>query len=305
MAVFLAGAYHFSSGKFGYSPPVVREWKGWTQIVLLGACFAGNIGLNNFSLSLISITVNNMIRSTSPVVTAIAVSLVMGSKSSSVEWLFMILGTVFVLICVVVDKPVSDLGSAFVLGVSMGFLSTVGGALMFVIVELFGKSAARLNAIDSMCYMSLPASVFLMPLVFTTAHVVPGDWAGGDFARKEHTDIDLLSSINDTRIWFFIFLSGLFAFLYNILQFFAVQHLNSVQTAFASNMSKVITVLISWAFLEKHTSTMQSAALLLSALGGLICFACYSLATLYHKDGGGSTGSEEEEETSASEGGAS
>eukprot|EP00930_Biecheleria_cincta_P095963 TRINITY_DN87847_c0_g1_i1.p1 TRINITY_DN87847_c0_g1~~TRINITY_DN87847_c0_g1_i1.p1 ORF type:complete len:792 (-),score=89.51 TRINITY_DN87847_c0_g1_i1:257-2632(-) len=288
-AISLVGAYECSNGKVGYKLPKLTSSAAVKQVVVLAGCFAMNMGLNNFSLSLVNITINNMIRSTSPFSTAVCATIFFGKGMTFEEWAFLALGVAFSLCAVLGGGSLSE-GTAndfhhYVIGVVAAFASTLGGALMFIVAELMGSSAVKLNAIDSMCYMSLPASIFLVPFFFAMPHAVPEKWSSSVLPGKNITaltDIEILEQIDDSRLWLFMVASGACAAIYNGLQFFAVQKLSSTQTAFASNISKAFTVLIDAFFIRKFHNTLHDWLVVLSSAGGIICFTLFSFAKQRH-----------------------
>ena len=265
--------HRYSQGRFGYQPPSLNL-STMKQVSLLALSFAASMGLNNLSLSLVNLSVNNMIRSTSPLTTAAAATIWTGKAPSSEQWVLVGLGTVFVFINVLSSRPAPAMQSSFTLGVAAGFLSTLGGASMFVIVELFKTSRTKLNAVDSMGYMSLPAAVLLTPWIFIFPHAT-GNWLDG----ADRTDFALAGMVSDrAKLTGAVVVGGIAAYGYNILQFYTVQELSSTQTAFASNVSKATLVLVAWMYLEETSSSLQSSLVILSAAGGLACFLLYSLA---------------------------
>ena len=266
-----------SNGRWGYRPPPLNP-RIAKQVALLALSFATSIGLNNLFLSMVSLSVNNMIRSTSPLTTAVAATIWTRGAPSSEQWIFVVLGTLFVLINVLASQPAApSTQSTFTLGVAAGFLSTVGGAFMFIIVELFKGSSIPLNAIDSTGYMSLPAAALLTPWIFLFPHAA-GNWP--ERLGTSRTDSELLGMVSDhARLAAAVALSGFAAYGYNMLQFYTVQELSSTQTAFASNVSKAVLCLLSWILLEPATSSkLRSWLVVLSAAGGLTCFFLYALS---------------------------
>mmetsp|Transcript_8555 Transcript_8555/g.22464 ORF Transcript_8555/g.22464 Transcript_8555/m.22464 type:complete len:392 (-) Transcript_8555:185-1360(-) len=277
-ATSLVMCYRLTDGKYGYKLPPLLTWQAKGQVALLSVFFAVNIAMNNFSVSLLSLTANNMIRSCSPFTTALCATLMFGNTMCFEEWAFMCLGMIFVFVTVLAGaSEQTKENEGFLLGSILCFISTFAGAGMFIIVELAGKAAVKLNAMDSTCYMSLPAAIFLLPGMFVLPHVVGGGWADGTM-EGTHTDAKLVRTIDDGKLWLMMVVSGIFAAAYNALQFVLVQKLSSTQTAFASLMSKGCTVLIDCFFIKKFSNPKQFWALVLSAIGGLICFALFSRA---------------------------
>jgi drug/metabolite transporter (DMT)-like permease len=277
-ACLLAAAYHYSSGRFGYRPPQLGTVNAKLQVLLLAACFALNMGLNNFSLSLISITVNNMIRAASPFMTALCGSLFFSKRMPFEDWCFLCLGVAFSLVSALAGSPAatSHGHSTYALGVVVCFISLLGGALMFLIVETLGTSAVKLNAVDSMFYMSLPTGLLISSCMFAMPHVVDDKWAGGTFAGQKLTDVQLLGKITDVKLWLLMVLSGVFASSYNVIQFFTVQKLSSAQTAFASNLAKAVTVCIDRFVIHQFQNNLQNLVLVGSASSGIVCFMLFS-----------------------------
>ena len=274
-SLFAMVLHRFSRGRIGYWPSKLQSSR---HVCVLALCFALSIGLNNFSLSLVSLNINTIIKATSPLVTAAAGVLILGKQVIWQEWVLLILGTAFVASSIAAANTRSQ--TTFIVGVAAAVLSTVAGSITLTIVELFHTMPVKLNALDSAVYMSLPAAVLLSPCL-ALPHVTQ-NWVSILCKQQRSTDAEVILMTDSwIKLSAMALLSGLFAYFYNILQFYAVQVLSSTQTAFASNISKVAIVVFSVCVLEHleadGVSPRQSSLVLVSGAGGLGSFLLYSV----------------------------
>ena len=82
---------------------------------------------------------------------------------------------------------------------------------MLPMVETLGTSAVKLNAVDSMFYMSSPIGLLISFCMFAMPHVVDDKWAGGTVAGQKLMDVLLLGKIAGVKWWLLMVLSGTFA----------------------------------------------------------------------------------------------
>merc|ERR1712137_116484 len=108
--------------------------------------------------------------------------------------------------------------SNMVLGVFMCLASLLCGSLNLALAGVLGET--KLNVYDTVAYMAIPATLFLLPIACFLQKPVPGQWPQV-FHRDTMSDWEILMgvwSLNPgTMAW--LFLSGIFSFIYNIIQF--------------------------------------------------------------------------------------
>merc|ERR1739846_168119 len=86
--------------------------------------------------------------------------------------------------------------------------------------------------------MAIPATLFLAPIIFFISKPVPGEWK--HVGAESMTDWEILKVTwyYSTSTIFWLFLSGLLSFMYNICQFTIVHTLSPSATAFGGNFNK-------------------------------------------------------------------
>jgi len=253
-------------------------------MLVFSVAFALNIGLNNFSLSLLTVSLNLIIRSCLPLVTLV-VQLISGTagKVQTIEVLLMLAGVIFAAIATMAKGHGSHKGAAtthLVLGVVMCAFSDIAAALNLVLASVFGTHM-KLNPLDTTFYMAVPCAVSLLPVVFLLQHPVDG-WSG----VGSTTDWQVFLRVLDLKpsVLLLVGLSGVFAVGYNLLQYALVQSLSATFAAFAGNFNKAATIMLSICLgLESLPSGAWSVVMMAAILGNIACFTGYGLV----KDGGG------------------
>jgi len=214
-----------------------------------------NIALNNFSLGYISIAVNLIIRSCLPLSTFLSqqglalVGLYPFKPCRAKEITLMIIGV----ICAGVFTMARLLGSQsegggsssanMLLGVFMCIASLLCGSLNLALAGVLGET--KLNVYDTVAYMAIPATLFLLPIAVMLEKPVPGQWPKV-FGKEKMTDYEILVGVwalNKTTINWLI-LSGVFSFVYNIIQFSIVHTLSPSATAFGGNFNKAALIFL-------------------------------------------------------------
>lgn len=269
-----------------YMPRRLTKPSEWLAVICFAFAFAVNIGLNNFSLSLLAISLNLIIRSCLPLVTLGIQQLLGGffggmgaTKTSRTEVCLMTLGVICAGVATWAKAgsfaavPMGATERHMLLGVLMVSLSDVAAALTMVIAGAFGSAMSPpLNPLDTMFYMALPAAIFLIPAA-TLGH--PVDWPGGPLS--DFQVIQKVMELSPSTMWYVI-LSGVFAAAYNVLQFAVVQHLSATHAAFAGNFNKAATILLSITLgLETLPGGHGSIVMLLAIGGNIAAFTAYSL----------------------------
>ena len=230
----------------GYKPKPLRTAKEVLMVIGFSMAFAVNIGLNNFSLSLLAISVNVIIRACLPLATAVtdvAVKACMGhgcrSPISKWQWVLMVLGVISAAVASYSKKPPQGESEDFVLGLCSGVGSLFAAALNMV---LAGVLCSRLNSVDTTCYMALPAGLtMLLPALYTTHAVTK--WPG----LEPMTDWEVFQEVWERNSWALVpvFLSGFLAFGYNVLQYYLVSQLSATHVSFAGNFNTAATIVVS------------------------------------------------------------
>lgn len=213
------------------------------SVIIFGCVFALNIALNNFSLGYVSIAVNLIIRGCLPLTTwgtqqLLALAGYYPYKKPNFLELFLMFTVV---VCAVVFTWAQIQGSGAsnassqTLGVVMCVLSLLCGSLNLVLAGVLGET--KFNVYDTVAYMAIPATVFLLPFCFIKKQV-PGQWP--QVFGEEMSDFEILVGVwqisPQTMIW--LILSGLFSFVYNIIQFSIVHQLSPSATALGGNFNK-------------------------------------------------------------------
>lgn len=273
-----------------YTPKRLNSRNEMLAICLFSFSFVANIALNNYSLSLMDISLNLVIRSCIPLSTLITqqlVTKVMGDTGKSprlIEVGLMSLGVACAALAVVAKVAGrghnSSSGQHVLLGSIICVCSLFSGSLTLVFASMIG-TRLNLNPLDTTYYMSLPASIFLLIPVFFMPHTV--GWPGLGLV----TDWEIVKQVGVLKpaLFGFALLSGLFALMYNILQWWIVQKLSATHTAFAGNFNKAATIVIALSFgMERLPSGGFGMMMVAAVVGNIIAFTAFTLVTLKEKD---------------------
>jgi len=222
-------------------------------VIIFGCVFALNIALNNFSLGYISIAINLIIRSCLPLTTFLSqqglasFGLYQYKPCRPKEIFLMCVGVA----CAGAFTIARILGSAssghssgnMVLGVLMCIASLLCGSLNLALAGVLGET--KLNVYDTVAYMAIPATIFLIPIAVFMQKPVPGEWKHV-FGADHMSDWQILRSVwglnQRTMLW--LVLSGVFSFVYNIIQFSIVHTLSPSATAFGGNFNKAALIFL-------------------------------------------------------------
>merc|ERR550532_3216055 len=153
-----------------YMPKKLGTMREILSVAIFGCVFAANIALNNFSLGYISIGVNLIIRSCLPLSTYVSQQglAVFGmypfKEFKILEVSLMAIGV----FCAAVFTWAS-FGGNFSAGTGLlGVLACAGsllcGSLNLALAGVLGKN--DLSVLDTCAYMSVPATAFLLPIIF-------------------------------------------------------------------------------------------------------------------------------------------
>lgn len=268
---------------WAYRPRVLSTPKEFGMLAIFSLCFTLNIALNNFSMSILDISVNLIIRSIAPLTTLLAqmvYSALVGDKSKAVnktEVLLMIGGVISGLIAVLAKSQGmggdhKDKGN-MILGCVACLFSLFAAAMELILAGVLG-STLKLNPVDTTFYMAIPTAIFLIIPVFFVPHPImwPGHGSVTDFQIVKE-----VLALNPTTFGLAV-LSGLFALSYNVLLYSVVQTLSAAFSAFTSNFNKAATIALSLLFgFEFLPEQPWGAVMVVGIVGNLGAFTVYGL----------------------------
>jgi len=271
---------------YQYVPKRINSWADCGAVLLFSVAFTANIALNNYSMALIPISVNLIIRSCFPLPTFLAQKLVSwctkdkAKDSSLVELGLMLLGVLCACIAVIAKmKSSGTLASEsrnLVWGVTVCVISCFAGSTNLVLAGLMG-TALKLNEFDTVVYTALPASALLLAAM-SIPHVVM--W-GEDGTTL--TDWEILEEVweSNQSVVYLAALSGVFALGFNLLKYGIVQRLSATHTAFAGNFNKAFTIVLAMLQgLEPWPSDGWGWLMVAAYTGNIAAFTGYNIAKL-------------------------
>merc|ERR1719468_1286569 len=173
-----------------------------------------------------------------------------------------------------------------ILGVMMCIASLLCGSLNLALAGVLGET--KLNVYDTVAYMALPATLFLLPIACFVQKPVPGLWPH-IFQKDTMSDWEILVGVwglnKSTMAW--LFLSGVFSFIYNIIQFSIVHTLSPSATAFGGNFNKAALVFLTLLlpFLQVHALPKfpYNMVIWLAVIGNVAAFSFYSYLQILAK----------------------
>jgi len=236
-----------------YVPKEVVGWRQWCQVIAMGFFFACTIGLNNSSLVYLPLSVQQTIRSCSPVALAIAAYFI-EHKVYSIQ---QIIALFFLVGGIVLTVASND--SANPIGVLMAAGSVVSGALYYTFVSLnLGSGGVNMNAIDILLYTSVPVALILTP-VFIIA--------------DEYNTIAQFSEENGASFTVLLFAIGcVLAVAYNLMTFKFIKLLSAVYLSVVANFKLVLLIIVGVALLGEELTVLSAVGLTIATLA----FAYYS-----------------------------
>merc|ERR1712039_917511 len=103
----------------------------------------------------------------------------------------------------------------------------------------------KLSVYDTVAYMSVPATLFLLPIAMCWQKAVPGVWPDV-FGAPVASDWQILQKVYELSPQTFglFVLSGIFSFAYNLVQFSIVHALSPSATAFGGNFNKAALIFL-------------------------------------------------------------
>mmetsp|Transcript_61336 Transcript_61336/g.131876 ORF Transcript_61336/g.131876 Transcript_61336/m.131876 type:complete len:428 (-) Transcript_61336:91-1374(-) len=286
------GAVYFTPYRYNLKP--LPSLFDKLTVILFGLVFCANIALNNFSLSLISIAVNLIIRSCLPLTTYLSQQGLATCKLfplkpfRCLEVTLMCIGVSCAGIFTWADAQAAGKDSEdsknLMLGVIVCVLSLLCGSMNLALAGVLGTSV-HLNPLDTVAYMAVPATCFLAPVIFFLQKPVPGEW-GVAFGRDMMSDWEILMGVWELSPYVMSFgiLSGVFSFLYNIIQFTIVQTLSPSATAFGGNFNKAALIFLSYLFLDPLPQNKWGVIIMCAVVGNIAAFSAYTYILIKAKE---------------------
>merc|ERR1719203_1278488 len=273
---------------YPYVPKKLSSRMDYIAVLLFSVAFTANIALNNYSMALIPISVNLIIRSCFPLPTFLAQKLVSwctregGTKDSSlVELSLMLCGCLCACVAVVAKTrssgTVASESRHLVWGVTVCVISCFAGSTNLVLAGMMG-STLNLNEFDTVIYTALPAAA-LLTAAMSIPHAVP--W--GEDGAATLTDWEILKEVLDYNRGVLILaaLSGVFALGFNLLKYGIVQRLSATHTAFAGNFNKAFTIILTMVVgLEPYPTDGWGWLMVAAYVGNIGAFTAYNIAKI-------------------------
>jgi len=232
---------------WAYKPQAIVSRDQALAVFALAVCFTFNIALNNFSLSLLDMSVNVMVRSLSPLTSLLAQLCFRrwfneGIDTRPAKIGVMLLGVIFAML-VVVSKYAGKASSGHqessteTLGLALCLVSLVFSSMELIVVVILG-SGFHLNTIDSLLYMAVPVVALLLLPIYIIKHPVtyPGHNAATDFSVA----VEVANLSPSTVV--LVMMSGIWALAYNLLLYNIVKTLCPYFASFAANFNKVAAI---------------------------------------------------------------
>merc|ERR1712117_548545 len=144
-----------------------------------------------------------------------------------------------------------------------------------------------MSVYDTVAYMSIPAFIFLIPFCLIPKPV-PGLWPKVlNKATASDWDILMWTVANAPSTFGLFVLSGVFSFVYNIIQFSIVHTLSPSATAFGGNFNKAALVFLTLLlpFLQVHSLPPAPWNIIIWAavIGNVVSFSFYSYLQILAK----------------------
>merc|ERR1719203_889792 len=273
---------------YQYVPKRLNSWADCVAVLLFSVAFTANIALNNYSMALIPISVNLIIRSCFPLPTFLAQKLVSwctrdgrAKDSTLVELALMLVGVLCACVAVVAKTRSSDTVASesrhLVWGVTVCVISCFAGSTNLVLAGMMG-STLNLNEFDTVIYTALPAAA-LLTAAMSIPHTVP--W--GEDGATTLTDWEILKEALDSNrsVLILAALSGVFALGFNLLKYGIVQRLSATHTAFAGNFNKAFTIILTMVVgLEPYPTDGWGWLMVAAYVGNIGAFTAYNIAKI-------------------------
>merc|ERR1719356_1049543 len=173
-----------------------------------------------------------------------------------------------------------------VMGVIVCILSLLCGSVNLALAGVLGEM--KLSVYDTVAYMSVPATLFLLPIAMCWQKAVPGVWPDV-FGATVASDWQILQKVYELSPQTFglFVLSGIFSFAYNIIQFSIVHALSPSATAFGGNFNKAalvfLTLLLPFLQVHKLPGMPYIVIIWAAVIGNVAAFSAYSYLQILAK----------------------
>lgn len=254
-----------------------------TKIAWVGVWTSANIVLNNVSLVYISLSLNQIIRSSIPVVTAIVSSVHDASLPSSAE-----LAGLLVLcsgVIMVVGEARTQVGEDGTFGMIMCFLGVISGAYMLYTTSKTlggGSTSKEKRAMPS----SMEVSFRVAPITFLVLSPI-------FYIFEQDQAVTYIRGNPRESFWILLCASAI-ASMYNVVHTELVGHVGPVTTTVLGQVKIVSLMIMSMVMLGEHTAF--SMHMLWGCVLSLLGFSMYGWAKTFSKPVGKSV--PEKEKTS-------
>merc|ERR1712137_666240 len=177
--------------------------------------------------------------------------------------------------------------SNMVLGVVACIASLLCGSLNLALAGVLGEM--KLSVYDTVAYMSVPATLFLLPIATFIQKPVPGMWPQV-FGASHASDYQILMQVYalSPHTFFLFVLSGVFSFAYNIIQFSIVHALSPSATAFGGNFNKAalifLTLILPFLQVHKLPGMPYILVIWLAVIGNVAAFSAYAYLQILDKE---------------------
>ncbi|GFR41028.1 hypothetical protein Agub_g1460 [Astrephomene gubernaculifera] len=233
-------------------PSVSKQWPG---LLFISVCFAVNMGLNNMSLLSISLSLNQVIRSSIPVFTAIGAVVIEQRPPSRQEFLSLLVLVGGVSIAVFEGSS----NKASFLGVLLCIIGTMCNGLA---MSSIGRLLTEKMDVLRLTFYTAPMTLLVL---------VP-------FFNKLEADAFAKYSAHGSGYMGIILLGCLNALLYNLIHSFVIKVTSSVTTTVIGEMKIVLILLLSAIILGE--SDVWTAKMLLGCTTAILGFCMYSHSRL-------------------------
>jgi len=267
---------------------MLRTRKEVGCVLLLAVAFVCNIGLNNLSLSILDISVHLIIRTAGALVNLaiefVAQPVLTNITGEEAKWpqvngrdlLLTLLGTFFAGL-VVCSKLTSFASSGstwtYYVGIGVCCLSMIASGIELIVVRTL-STQLKMNALEAILNMSLPASLLLLLPAFFFRHSV--SWPGS----SPLTDWQVLQQVWQTSklgIGLGV-LSGIFATLYNVMLYTLSSKFQSHVISMAGNFNKIALMFLSiYLGLEYLPKRPWASVMIAGILGNGLAFMVMGL----------------------------
>ncbi|CAK8998648.1 Uncharacterized protein SCF082_LOCUS5724 [Durusdinium trenchii] len=266
-----------------YLPRQIRTWRETGAVLFFALAVAVNIGLNNFSMSLLPVSLNMVIRSCIPLVTlllqqlACRLRLLEGCREATFsDALLMSLGVAGAAVTALAESEgnePSQHGHLW-LGVLMCCLGDLAAATTLILAAAFSSTLKPpLTPLDTVFYTALPCALALLPASLYASH--PINWPDSGTL----TDWQVYQRVHQLSpgTIFLVIFSGVVSAGYNFIQYTVVQTLSATHAAFAGNFNKAATISLSMCLgLEILPSGRWSSVMILGICGNILAFTLWS-----------------------------